>query len=231
MDQEEILEELKRLDLWWLVQDDTERELLVRGTRFVRIAPGERVFTEGDSIENLCYLLRGQAMMVRSGISGRSHITRLVRSGQFFCVRGYFVGRRAQSTATALGDADVLHLSVRSIGALLERNTRICRYFLGVLAHELERVEERIITLTQKYVRGRLADTLLQLARHYGYETDGSTLAISLSRSDLATLSNMTTSNVIRTLSLFASERMIALEGRRVRIIDAEALERVSQIG
>lgn len=67
--------------------------------------------------------------------------------------------------------------------------------------------------------------------QNYGLENDGATLDIYLSREDLAALSNMTTSNAIRTLSLFASERIIALDGRIIKIIDPDGLEKISKHG
>ena len=62
-------------------------------------------------------------------------------------------------------------------------------------------------------------------------EEDGATLSIYLSREDLANLSNMTTSNAIRTLSNFASERLIAIDGRKIKLIDENRLEKISRIG
>jgi hypothetical protein len=41
----------------------------------------------------------------------------------------------------------------------------------------------------------------------------------------------MTTSNAIRTLSTFASEKVIAIDGRKIRILDAVRLERISKLG
>ena len=41
----------------------------------------------------------------------------------------------------------------------------------------------------------------------------------------------MTTSNAIRTLSLFAQEKMIAIDGRKIKIINEEALRKTSEIG
>ena len=52
-----------------------------------------------------------------------------------------------------------------------------------------------------------------------------------LSREDLANLSNMTTSNAIRTLSQFATERLITIDGRKIKIIDEEKLKKISKIG
>jgi CRP-like cAMP-binding protein len=76
-----------------------------------------------------------------------------------------------------------------------------------------------------------LAESLLLLKDKYGVENDGTTLRVYLSREDIANLSNMTTSNAIRTLSNFASERVIAIDGRKIKILDANRLERVSKLG
>ena len=69
------------------------------------------------------------------------------------------------------------------------------------------------------------------LKQSYGLEEDRYTLSIYLSREELANLSNMTTSNAIRTLSAFAAEKIIAIDGRKIKLIDIEALEHISKIG
>ena len=85
--------------------------------------------------------------------------------------------------------------------------------------------------LTQKHIRGRLAESLLFLKESYGLEEDGSTLSIYLAREDLANLSNMTTSNAIRTLSAFAGEKLIAIDGRKIKFMNLAELEKISRIG
>jgi CRP-like cAMP-binding protein len=87
------------------------------------------------------------------------------------------------------------------------------------------------VTLTQKHIRGRLAESLIFLKDTYGYEDDHKTIKIYLSREDVANLSNMTTSNAIRTLSTFAQEGVIAIDGRKIRILDLPKLERISELG
>jgi CRP-like cAMP-binding protein len=76
-----------------------------------------------------------------------------------------------------------------------------------------------------------LAESLLILRDTYGFEADGRTIRVSMSREDIANLSNMTTSNAIRTLSTLASEGIIEIAGRRISIIDASQLERISELG
>ena len=66
---------------------------------------------------------------------------------------------------------------------------------------------------------------------HYGYEEDGETLKIYMAREDIANLSNMTTSNAIRTLSAFVQEKIITVDGRRIKIVDEESLRNISKFG
>jgi CRP-like cAMP-binding protein len=99
------------------------------------------------------------------------------------------------------------------------------------MASELGFSNTRTVSLTQKHIRGRLAESLLFLKDTYGFEDDNLTIKVYLSREDLANLSNMTTSNAIRTLSTFAGEDVIELDGRKIKILDLKRLERISELG
>jgi hypothetical protein len=41
----------------------------------------------------------------------------------------------------------------------------------------------------------------------------------------------MTTSNAIRTLSTFANEKVIAIDGRKIKILNAVRLDLISRLG
>ncbi len=102
---------------------------------------------------------------------------------------------------------------------------------LKSLATELGFSNSRCVTLTQKHVRGRLAESILVLKDTYGVEDDNKTIKALLSREDLASLSNMTNSNAIRTLSTFAQEKVIEIDGRKIKILDLHQLEKISELG
>ena len=87
------------------------------------------------------------------------------------------------------------------------------------------------MNLTQKHIRGRLAEALILLIESYGFEEDGETLKIYMAREDIANLSNMTTSNAIRTLSSFVAEHIITVDGRRIKIINESQLRKISKFG
>ena len=69
------------------------------------------------------------------------------------------------------------------------------------------------------------------IVKAYGFEQDGKTIAMLMPREDLANMSNMTTANAIRTLSQFAQEGIISIDGRHIQITDETALEKISRLG
>lgn len=111
-----------------------------------------------------------------------------------------------RTSAVALDNSVIAVIPDRIIRKLVRESTNVAMFFIRHLATLLGTSDERIINHTQKHIRGRLADTLISLKEKYGVEHDGMTLGVNISREDLAGMSNMTTSNAIRTLSSFANE-------------------------
>ena len=117
------------------------------------------------------------------------------------------------------------------VDQLIRSNNNVALFFIQELSRNLGGSDTRIVTLTQKHIRGRLAEALIVLLDHYGYEDDNATLKIYMAREDLASLSNMTTSNAIRTLSTFVNEKIIVVDGRRIKIINEPMLRKISKLG
>lgn len=135
------------------------------------------------------------------------------------------------TAASAFEPCTICLIPMPAIMKLIKDNSELALFFIRQLSIDLGISDERTVNLTQKHIRGRLAESLLFLKDTYGVEEDESTLSIYLSREDLANLSNMTTSNAIRTLSNFATEKLITIDGRKIKIIDEEKLKKISKIG
>jgi CRP-like cAMP-binding protein len=164
-------------------------------------------------------------------VGGRAQIVRVVKPVEYFGYRAAFAGEDYVTSAAAFEPTTIVRCPVKTVAALLQQNARLGWFFIQRLSANLGQADERTVSLTQKHIRGRLAESLLFLKQNYGVEEDGSTLSIYLSREDLANLSNMTTSNAIRTLSMFAAERIVAIDGRKIKIMDEVKLQKISRIG
>ncbi len=215
----------------WTPLADEQRELFAMHAVVVRFKRGDILFREGDTPDFLYYLIDGKVVMWRKGIGGQPQIVRMVEPGAIFGYSTAFNGEPYSSTAEIGADSEILEVPLRLVFHFIWENSSFAMLFLKELSALLGLSAERTIHLTQKHIRGRLAEVLLRMFVKYGTEDDGQTLAIYVSREELGQMSNMTTSNAIRTLSAFASEGLVVIEGRKIKIVDEEGLQRISQMG
>ena len=205
-------------DLWLFLSED-ERQSFAESMQVVTYRKHEPIYEVGNRPEYLMCLISGKVKIYRDGVGGRSQLLRLMRPVQYFGYRASMAGECYLTSAAAFEDSVVCLIPMKIVDFALQKNNALCRSDL------------RTVSLTQKHIRGRLAESLLFLRDTYGVAEDSHAIAIKIPREDLANLSNMTTSNAIRTLSEFAVEGLIVVDGRKITILDEQKLKLVSEIG
>lgn len=208
-----------------------EQSFLRSQLTFREYKRGEIIYSEGQIPELLMHLVSGRVKIYKVGLGSRSPIMRIIQPMQYFGYRAYFASEPYVTNACALETSTVAFIPIRSIEHILEKNSALGLYFIRLLASDLGISDRRSISLMQSHIRGRLAETLLFLKDTYGLEEDGETLSIHLSREDIASLSNMTTANAIRTLSNFSTEKLITLDGRKIKFTDEAKLRHIADMG
>lgn len=226
--QVEIAESIPDL---WQPLTETQREYLAKNFTIQKYKKNETIYCEGETPMHLMCLLSGKVKIYKDGVGGRSQIIRVIKDKEYFAYRAYFAQENFVTAAAAFEPCTICLVPMPVISELIKDNTDLAMFFIKQLSIDLGISDERTVNLTQKHIRGRLAESLLFLKDTYGVEEDQCTLSIYLSREDLANLSNMTTSNAIRTLSNFATEKLIIIDGRKIKIIDEERLKKISKIG
>ena len=208
-----------------------EKDFLSKGHFCSFYKKHEIIFKEGDKPSGLICLSKGKVKLFKEGVGGREQIIRLAKPFGFIGYRALFADEKHIASAVALEDSVVCVIGKDELYSVLQRNSKFALLIIEKLAKELGLSNNRTVALTQKHIRGRLAESLIFLKDTYGFEDDLQTLKVYLSREDIANLSNMTTSNAIRTLSNFSAESVIALAGRRIKIVDIEKLGKISEQG
>ena len=217
-------------DLWQPLTQE-QKEILAKDFTIQKYKKNENIYCEGETPTYLMCLLSGKVKIYKDGVGGRSQIIRVIKSHEYFAYRAYFAEENYVTAAAAFEPCTICLIPMPTIVKLIQENPELSMFFIRQLSNDLGISDERTVSLTQKHIRGRLAESLLFLKDTYGVEEDQCTLSIYLSREDLANLSNMTTSNAIRTLSNFAAEKLIIIDGRKIKLIEEEKLKRISKIG
>jgi CRP/FNR family transcriptional regulator len=189
---------------------------------------GEPLYLEGDVATGVFCLYRGAVKVFRTARDGREQIIRLATAGDLIGYRGIFDGEAHSTCATALDEVVACFIPRAHFAIVCENNPQLAHTMLGLLSHELVAVEGRMLELSQKSVRERLAETLMQMQEIFGFERDGSTLDVRLSRGELAELVGAATESVIRVLTDLKRAGVLSLRGKRIGILKPDALRDVA---
>lgn len=208
-----------------------EQEQLLSHITLTNFKKNEYIYKEGEKPSSFIFLIEGKIKIFKEGVGGREQIIRMTKPMGYVGYRALLAEEIHNASAVTLEDSLVCIVGADYFFGKLLRNPDFSARLLRKMARELGFSNSRTVTLTQKHIRGRLAESLLLLKEKYGFENDGVSLKAYLSREDIANLSNMTTSNAIRTLSTFAGEKVIAIDGRKIKILDLQKLERISKLG
>ncbi len=192
---------------------------------------GERICKEGTKPLGLLCLNKGKVKITRIGMNGNEQIVGLKKPVDFIGFRALMGGTKCWTSAFALENSSVCIIDKNDFFEVIGNNSRLSYKIIQFFANELIECENRMINLTQKHIRARLADALLLAYDIYGNSPEDGTLNVSLKRAELAALANMTTANAIRMLSSFSKENLIEINQRKIRIIDLQVLRKISEFG
>ena len=210
------------------VLTESERKLFLDRMEVRKYRKGDFICRTGDLPAGLFCLISGTAKICRIGAGGREHIFRTTQPNALFGYISLFTNHVYSVSVKAIEDIAAAVIDHETLFSLLRTNSELSILFIKLLTTELSLSYFRTVMLTQKQMPARLAETLLFLRDTYGFEKDGVTLTVRFSRENIANLSNMTTANAIRTLSSFAGEKLIGLEGKRIKLLDIDGIKKKS---
>jgi CRP-like cAMP-binding protein len=135
----------------------------------------------------------------------------------------------ACTSARVIEDCEVCFIPSEILVSLIKTNSSFALDLLRLACHELGEANSFITDIAQKTVRERLAEILLLLVNDFGLD-DQNHLKIMLTREELANIVGTATESVIRLLSEFKADKLVELNGRKIKIINKKGLEKISNV-
>ncbi len=200
-------------------------ELLSSHKSCVSYKKGQNLFYEGTRPMGIFCINQGKVKVYKMGSNGKEQILFISKPGQFLGYRSLLSEEFYGASATVIEQAAICFIPKSDFLTILNSNPSFFQKMMKAVCEELGVMESKLAQLAQKSVRERLATTIIMLKETYGMEGDGSDLIdIALSREDLANIVGTATETVIRLLSEFKSDGLIALEGKKIKVLDIDKL-------
>jgi CRP-like cAMP-binding protein len=188
------------------------------------LARGETLFYEGDAALYCFKVTAGAVRSCRVLADGRRHIAEFFLPGDFIALGAEDAHRFA---AEAVTDAKLMRYPRHVIDEMTDAQPRLSRYLLDLLGRSLSAAQQQMLLLGRKNAVERMASFLLTMADR---ASDGESVSLPMTRSDIADHLGLTTETVSRIFGQLKSQRVIQLNGAsEVLVTDIGALEELAQ--
>lgn len=190
---------------------------------------GNILYHEGSRVNGTYIVIKGILKIYKTGFDGKEQIIRFAKDGDLVGFRSILSEELACTTAKVVNDAVLCYIPANDLTALIKENPDFAMSLMKLTCRELGESNKFLTDIAQKTVRERLAEVLILLKETFGLDDDN-TLQISLTREELANIVGTATESVIRLLSEFKSDKLLELNGRKIKLLDIPKLIKIGNI-
>lgn len=220
----DIINTLRQTEMFGELDDESLRLLAERAVAR-RLASGEVLFIAGEDAHGLYVVAEGAVRAVRVSAEGREQVIHVERAPTTIAEVPAFDDEPFPSTAVAETDALVYFIDKRDVRRLCLEHPQIALAALKLIAGRLRHCAELVEVLSLREVGQRLARLLLNEARARGTRTgEGLVVNLPLNNQHIAARVGTVREVVSRAFTRLQQDGLINLEGRRLTILDEDAL-------
>lgn len=205
-------------------------EILKLG-RQIKVASGEKFFTQGTPARSLYYLSSGSLITRASSLTGGEAMIMDVPHGQFVPITALLGGDACYvADGVAQGDCELVVIDVTKLRKLLLKDVRVSNYFLEISLQRMERIMWQFLDAALLSATGRIAKWLVSVARGQSASLyDGMIIQLNISTRVVGlAAAGMARETVSRQLSFLKREGVIDRSKKSVTLLDVARLQALS---
>jgi CRP/FNR family transcriptional regulator, dissimilatory nitrate respiration regulator len=220
----ENFEVLQHIPIFAGLPDD-QLKILAECARQKSVRPGHAVFEEMTHSPGFYLVVWGSVKIFKSSPEGKEQTIFVFGPGELFCLTA-FADEYAPASATALEDTRILFFPVEVMEGVARREPSLLFGILLALSRRLKETLTIIETLSLKEIPERLA---IFLSHALTEEGSGDTVELRFSQRELAKILGATPETLSRVLRKLGDEEVLSVDGRKFRILNRGALEKLAQ--
>ncbi|MBN2482223.1 MAG: Crp/Fnr family transcriptional regulator [Bacteroidales bacterium] len=206
---------------------DEETEQLSCNCTLVEFQKNDSIIRQGNFSTNVAYLCNGLAKV---HITGPYHeqIVRIVKAPIYLGLPTTFGNKINQYSVTAIGLAEVCYIDMTTFKQLFMTNSEFAYEIMMELCRNELEVFYRCANRTQKQIRGKIADVLLEFSIKI-FKSDS--FSIPLTQEETGNLIDATRESVSKVLKEFEADGIISVKGHFIEIKNRDMLNLISSKG
>jgi len=182
------------------------------------------LFHAGQHFRSVCVVQSGTVKTYQLSSEGDEIVTGFHLPGELIGLDAIGKGRHPEF-AVALDDSRYCDIPFRDFQKILDDSPSLNRLMLKLLSADMAETRELLLVIGRMDARARVATFLLNMSRRLKRRgEDGMRFRLSMDRRDIANYLSLTIETVSRTLSWMQKQEMLAVRGKRVQLLDHDAL-------
>ena len=205
-----------------------ELQLVDKNRLTIHFKAGEIIQKQGTFMTHIIFIVSGMAKVYFEREDQNNTILRIVKPISFVGGPGIYSDHFYHFTIAALKDTSVCYIDFAIFKNILNQNIAFASEFLKDFSNSILSVLNRLMTLTNKNIAGKMAYTLLYLFEEV-YENREQ--FISISNHDLADLSAVSRDSSVKILRDFQKEGIIRMTDHMIEIVKPDTLRMIQSVG
>ncbi len=184
------------------------------------------IFLEEDTGNYMYLVLSGKVKVVKAGTGARETLLAIHRAGDFFGEMSLLDGKTAPATVIAMEDSKIISVSGVDFNKYLMRNENVVRQIIQVLCARLRQVWQTQ-SFSSSTADARIRMGIHQLAKKHGIrDARGTIIDLKITHQELAEMVGTSRETVTRILATLRRQGVLAIDQRRMTVLDSKALLR-----
>jgi CRP-like cAMP-binding protein len=206
---------------------EEEIEKLSSNCALVNFRKGDPIIKQGTFSTNVAYLRSGLAKV---HIAGPYHeqIIRLIKAPSYLGLPTTFGDKINQYSVTVVEKAEVCFIDMSVFRFLLSINPEFSYEIMIELCRKELEIFSRCASRTQKQVRGKIADVLLEMSEQI---YNSSIFTMPVNQGEIGGLVDSSRESVSRVITEFEKDGLIRIAKKKVEILNKKSLQLVSANG
>ncbi|MFZ4768755.1 MAG: Crp/Fnr family transcriptional regulator [Ferruginibacter sp.] len=204
-----------------------ELETMEHNCTKIQYKKGDKIIIQGEVTTHLAYIKTG-LVKVHVKFQGREKIARIVKAPAYLSLPNTFVDKVNSFSATAIDAVNVCFIDLKIFKQFIYDNGEFAYQIIMDMSKGEIKSYYSLLHQTPKQNRGRVADALLFFKNEI-YESNSFKLPIG--RQEFADLIHIVRESASRILSEFQREKILAIKGTTITILEETTLQQISENG
>lgn len=201
----------------WSDLDSETRWFFESQSKSLQFKRSDHIYSQGDTPKGIYFVKSGLVgLTMISSKSGKEHLLRFFRQGQFFGHRALFSNEGYHGNTVALESTTIKFVPKEAVVAGIQKNSKLLEDVAHVLAKELRRCETQHVMILENEILVRVAQSLVYLKDLHPDHN--------WTRQEIANFCASTVSTVIKALAELEESNYIRQDGRTISILDRNGL-------